>query len=99
MRRLSARQWSAVAPKRRLRPRRFDSLVKGEPKLRSEPVSFGFLACDFIQISSFLMINLPGLCIDLWGACKYYLVRKDGGVLKESQISLLCTTVSSTSGT
>ena len=44
---LSAKQWSAVAPKRRLRPGRFDSLVKGELKSRSEPVSFGLLACDF----------------------------------------------------
>ena len=45
VRRLPSWQRSGVVSQQRLRLRRFDSLVKRSPKLRSEPVSFLFLVC------------------------------------------------------
>ena len=45
LRRLHFRQRSGVVSQQRLRLKRFDSLVKREPKLRFEPVSFLFLVC------------------------------------------------------
>ena len=48
VRRLHSRQRSGVVSQQRLRLRRFDSLVKRSPKLRSEPVSFLFLVCFYI---------------------------------------------------
>ena len=56
VRRHTSRQRSGVVSQQRLRLRRFDSLVKREPKLRFEPVSFLFLVClsienvDFIEL-------------------------------------------------
>ena len=52
MRRLHSRQRSGVASQQRLRPRRFDSTVKRVPKLRFEPVSFLFLACFWIKVTT-----------------------------------------------
>ena len=49
MRRLHSRQRSGVVSQQRLRPRRFDSIVKRVPKLRFEPVSFLFLVCFWIN--------------------------------------------------
>ena len=45
VRRLPSWQRSGVVSQQRLRLGRFDSLVKRERKLRSEPVSFLFLVC------------------------------------------------------
>ena len=45
MRRHTSRKRYGVASQQRLRPRRFDSIVKRVPKLRFEPVSFLFLVC------------------------------------------------------
>ena len=52
MRRLHSRQRSGVVSQQRLRPRRFDSTVKRVPKLRFEPVSFLFLVCFWIEITT-----------------------------------------------
>ena len=51
VRRLPSWQRSGVVSQQRLRLRRFDSLVKRSPKLRSEPVSFLFLVCFSITIT------------------------------------------------
>ena len=51
MRRLPSWQRFGVVSQQRLRLRRFDSLVKRSPKLRSEPVSFLFLFCFSIDCS------------------------------------------------
>ena len=52
MRRLHSRQRSGVVSQQRLRPRRFDSTVKRVPKLRFEPVSFLFLVCFWIEVTT-----------------------------------------------
>ena len=53
VRRLTSRQRSGVTSQQYLRPRRFDSTIKGVPKLRFEPVSFLFLV--------FLSVKLRGV--------------------------------------
>ena len=50
VRRLPSWQRSDVVSQQRLRLRRFDSLVKRSPELRSEPVSFLFLVFFSIRI-------------------------------------------------
>ena len=40
---------AGVASQQRLRPRRFDSIVKHVPKLLFKPVSFQFLVCFSIE--------------------------------------------------
>ena len=68
VRRLPSWQRSGVVSQQRLRLRRFDSLVKRSPKLRSEPVSFLFLVCFFYQFFWFVPCCLKistGFCFEM----------------------------------